>query len=133
MPLAALLAAIRTEADPAALQPEGLRSYGFGHLDGVELHVTSAVTLPDGRIVVAAAAEDAPNAVDDGPISGSAVGLLDDRNLLALVPLPPAIARWKLEGLALLEHSTNATRLLAVADQDDPHVPSPAFELTVRW
>jgi hypothetical protein len=133
VPLADLLAAVHAAVDPAELQPEGLRTYDLGHLDGVGLHVTAAVTLPDGHIVVAATAEDTPNAVNDGPINGSAVGLLDDRALLALEPLPSAIADWKVEGLALLEHALSTTRLLAVADQDDPLVQSPAIELTVRW
>ena len=44
-----------------------VRRYDLGAVDDVTLAVTDAVALADGRVLVSAASEDTPNAVDDGP------------------------------------------------------------------
>ena len=43
------------------------------HVAGVGLAVTDAVALPDGLVLVSAAAEDSPSTYDDGPVVGSAL------------------------------------------------------------
>ena len=52
--------------------------YDLGEVEGVGLAVTDAVALPDGRLLLSAAAEDTPNAVDDGPVVATALALVDD-------------------------------------------------------
>jgi hypothetical protein len=66
----------------------GAQAYDLGAVGGVALAVTDAVALPDGRVLVSAAAEDTPNAVDDGPVVGAAIALLDDTTVLAIAALP---------------------------------------------
>lgn len=110
------------------------RSYDLGHADGVGLEVTDAVALPDGRVLVSATAEDAPNAVDDGPVVASALALVDGGRRLSLLMLPEVAGQvHKVEGLALLEADATGARLLAVVDDDDDTVPSASLVLRVRW
>jgi hypothetical protein len=92
------------------------------------------VALTDGRVLVSAAAEDTPNAVDDGPVLGAVLALLDDRDVRAIADLRDAAGRVvKVEGLAVRETLADAVRLLAVVDADDPEVPSQQLALTLRW
>ncbi|MEV6305311.1 hypothetical protein AB0M02_38265 [Actinoplanes sp. NPDC051861] len=107
-----------------------VRVYDLGLVDDVALAVTDAVTLPDGRIVVSAAAEDTPNAVDDGPVVGAAVALLEDGRVVTVAELPDA---HKVEGLALATSTSGGTDLLAVVDADDPLAPSLRLDLHLRW
>ena len=100
---------------------------------GLALAVTDAVTLPDGRVLVSAAAEDSPNTYDDGPVLGSALALLDGDVAVATVALPEPDGRVaKVEGLAILEWGDHGGRLLATVDADDPEVPSAVLTLAVR-
>ena len=110
------------------------RRYDLGEVEGVGLTVTDAVALPDGRVLVSAAAEDTPNNVDDGPVVGTALVLLDDDGVLAVAPLPePDGEPLKVEGLALEEVLADGLRLRAVVDADDPEVPSDELVLRVTW
>ncbi len=54
-----------------------LQAFDLGTLEGVPLGFTDVALLRDGRSVFLAAAEDAPDAIADGPVSGSVVGLLE--------------------------------------------------------
>jgi hypothetical protein len=96
------------------------------------LAITDAVTLPDGRICVSATAEDAPDAVADGPVLGSALALIGASSSdVDVLSLPSAIADCKIEGLALMGDQAAGVRLLAVVDDDDPSIASPAFSLAL--
>ncbi|WP_328468137.1 hypothetical protein OHA21_50995 [Actinoplanes sp. NBC_00393] len=128
--LAALLAVVRGDGRADQMKPDDVRGYDLGVIDGVALAVTDAVALPDGRILVSAAAEDTPNAVDDGPVVGAAIALLDDARVLAVAELPAAD---KIEGLAVRDVTTGGVELLAVVDADDPLIPSRRLDLRVRW
>ncbi len=108
----------------------GVRRYDLGAVGGVALAVTDAVALPDGRVVVSAAAEDTPNAVDDGPVVGAALALLDGDRVTDVAPLPEA---YKVEGLAVRDVTGDGVRLLAVVDADDTDTASLRLDLTVRW
>ncbi|MEU8820789.1 DUF6910 family protein [Actinoplanes sp. NPDC048796] len=108
----------------------GVRRYDLGHVGGVPLAVTDAVALDDGRVLVSAAAEDTPNPVDDGPVVGAALALLDDHGVLDTVALPE---QTKVEGLAVRATTAGGLRLLAVVDADDPVVPSRELDLDVSW
>jgi hypothetical protein len=106
--------------------------YELGDVDGVGLAVTDAVALPDGRVLLSAAAEDTPNAVDDGPVVGTALALVVDDQLIAVTPLArPDGTVDKVEGLGLREVDGSGVRLLAVVDNDDPLVPSSELLVSV--
>ncbi|MEV6491204.1 hypothetical protein AB0M20_21710 [Actinoplanes sp. NPDC051633] len=110
------------------------RRYDLGAVGHVALAVTDAVALGDGRVLVSAAAEDTPNAVDDGPVVGAALALLDDRAVRAVAELPVLPGGVpKVEGLAVRETNADGMRLLAVVDADDPAAPSEALEISLRW
>jgi hypothetical protein len=117
---------------PAAVRVAGVRRYDLGTVDGVGLAVTDAVSLDDGRILVAAAAEDSPSTYDDGPVVGSAVALIDGDEVVDRVELPRLDGQVaKVEGLALVSQAAGRIELVAVVDADDPDVPSQLLELVV--
>ena len=85
------------------------------------LAITDAVALPDGLVLVSAAAEDSPSTYDDGPVVGSALALLDGDRVVDVVELPlldGAVA--KVEGLGLVAERDDVLDLVAVVDADDP-------------
>ncbi|SEP05902.1 hypothetical protein SAMN05660991_03047 [Trujillonella endophytica] len=132
LPLDALVAALLGEVAAAAVPIGGVQRYALGEVGGVGLAVTDAVALPDGRTLLSAAAEDTPNAVDDGPVVATALALLDGDRVLDVVPLPRAGGRvHKVEGLALRSVAAGEARLVAVVDGDDPAVPSTELDLRV--
>jgi hypothetical protein len=102
----------------------GVRRYALGAVDGVALGITDAVALPDGRVLVSAAAEDTDDPVDDGPVVASALVLLDGDRVVARAELPGAP---KVEGLALA-----GDVVVAVVDDDDPGTASLLVELRVE-
>jgi len=105
--------------------------YDLGTVGGVALAITDAVALPDGRLLVSAAAEDTPNAVDDGPVVGAAVALLDDERVLAVTAVPGG--PYKIEGLAVRAAGPGEAALIAVVDADDPLAASSRLDLRVTW
>ncbi len=112
----------------------GPRRYDLGTVGGVALAVTDAVALPGGRVLVAAAAEDTPNAVDDGPVVGAALALLDDERVLAVAAVPGGPAGpYKIEGLAVRGLAPAGVSLIAVVDADDPLAASRRLDLRVSW
>jgi hypothetical protein len=130
--LQALLEVVRGLGPASPVAVQDVRHYLLETPDGLALATTDAVTLPDGRILVSAAAEDSPNAYDDGPVLGSALALLDGDVTLDTVSLPEPDGRIaKVEGLAVLEWDDRGGRLLATVDADDPEVPSSVLTLDV--
>ena len=108
-------------------------TYDLGEVEGVGLAITDAVGLPDGSVLVSAAAEDSPNPRDDGPVVGSALALLEDGVVGALAHLPRVDGKVaKVEGLTLLHAGRGVASVLAVVDADDPDAPSVALELRLR-
>ncbi|GAB3258961.1 DUF6910 family protein [Nocardioides dilutus] len=131
--LRALLDAVRGLGQDSLIAVQDVRHYVLESPDGLALATTDAVTLPDGRILVSAAAEDSPNTYDDGPVLGSALALLDGDVTVTTVSLPEPDGRIaKVEGLAVLEWDERGGRLLATVDADDPEVPSSVLTLDVR-
>lgn len=130
--LAGVVAAVRGDREPDGIEVSSRREYDLGAVDGVSLAVTDAVTLPDGRIVVSASAEDTVDAVADGPVAGSAVAILDGADVVAVGRVEgPAVL--KLEGIAVVRVGTRGATLLGVVDQDDPATPSLALDLELTW
>jgi hypothetical protein len=130
--LRGLLAAL-TGSDGGAGVPLGdVRLYDLRGAEDLALAVTDAVALPDGRVLVSAAAEDSLNTYDDGPVLGSALAVLDGDVVVGTVLLPEPDGRVaKVEGLALLEWGDERGRVLATVDADDPEVPSAVLTLAV--
>jgi hypothetical protein len=132
LPLAPMVAAVLGSARAAAVPVGRPRGYALGEVDGVGLEVTDAIALPDGRVLLSAAAEDSPNAVDDGPVLATALALVDGEEVLAVAPIPEVDGHvHKIEGLALRGFGGGELRLLAVVDDDDPGTPSSEIELRV--
>lgn len=130
--LAALLGALAGDDRGASVEVRDVHRYVIESRDGLALAVTDAVALPDGRILVSAAAEDSPNAYDDGPVLGSGLALLDGQTTVDTVLLPEPDGRVaKVEGLAVLDWDAVGGRLLATVDADDPEVPSAVLTLAV--
>ena len=109
------------------------RVYDLGAVEGVGLAVTDAIALPDGRVLLSAAAEDTPNAVDDGPVVATALALVDGADVLAVEPIPEVDGHvHKIEGLALRGFRDEQAVLLAVVDDDDPRTPSAELDLRIE-
>jgi hypothetical protein len=130
--LAGVVAVARGIAAPGSLAVADRTSYDLGEVAGVGLAVTDAVSLPSGEVLVSAAAEDSPNARDDGPVVGSALVRLDGSDVRDSFALPLVDGRvCKVEGLMVLHGAGPDLRLLAVVDVDDPLEPSLALTLRV--
>ncbi len=109
-------------------------AYDLGSAGGVALAVTDAVALPGGRVLVSAAAERTANAVDDGPVVGSALAVLDGDRVAAVAALPPVGGSPpKVEGLAVQDATESGARVVAVVDADDPDAPSTRLTVRLRW
>jgi hypothetical protein len=124
-----LLRALETDQPLGPDVVRTVRRWELGHVGGVRLTFTDASPLPDGRIIFTAAAEDTRDAYADGPVAGSAVGVLaPDGSPLFLDSVD---AKVKLEGVsASLEHGR--VHLLLVADADDPAVAAPLLEAVLE-
>lgn len=124
-----LLRALETSRELGPEVVRTVRRWELGQVGGVRLTFTDASPLPDGRIVFTAAAEDTRDAYSDGPIAGSAVGVLaPDGSPLFMDAVD---AKVKLEGVsAHLERGR--IHLLLVADADDPAEPAPLLEAVLE-
>ena len=123
--LAAFLAWLRHPSTP----PPPLRNivqYDLGAIGSHPLTLTDAAAA-GGAILYAAAAEQSPDATRDGPVAGSAIGVMEgDSVRYAVVESANGEPyRGKIEGILPLAPG----RLLAVADPDDPQVPSTLLEI----
>ncbi|MCA0144194.1 hypothetical protein [Blastococcus sp. LR1] len=133
VPLEGLVAAVLGRGEAGEVTVERPLEYELGQVEGVGLAVTDAIALPDGRVLLSAAAEDTPNAVDDGPVVATAIALLDGERVLAVAPIPEVDGHvHKVEGLALRGVEGGTIRLLAVVDDDDTARPSAELDLRVE-
>lgn len=119
-------AALRSGREPVA-GPLTVHPLSLPALDGVPLSVTDLARHPDGRLHFLATAERTANAVDDGPVAGSAIGVLDAGFVpRVLARLAPDV---KAEGLAFRHRAEGIDHWLVVADADDPARRSPLYAL----
>jgi hypothetical protein len=126
-----LLALSRGEA----AEPPPLRDvvqWDLGAAGGTRLTFTDGTHAPRGRIAFLACAEASPDATRDGPVSGVAIGRLDDRARVCEIAFVTdergAPLLDKAEGLAL---DPGGRRAFAVVDKDDPRCPSELLELAL--
>jgi len=111
--------------------PTGVVAFQLGALDGVPLGFTDAAEW-HGALLYSAAAEDSPDAVRDGRVAGSVVGVIDDR-CVRWTPLTEADGapfRGKAEGLVAAPGEGD--RLYLVVDADDPYAPSSLRTVELR-
>lgn len=92
--------------------------FDLGGFDGVPLHFTDATSLGE-RLVYLAVAEDTPNAIDDGPIVGAALGFIEDRRAIwsPLFEASGVVSTRKVEGIAI---DSERGTVYGVTDPDDP-------------
>ncbi|MCK6531142.1 hypothetical protein L6R50_27460 [Myxococcota bacterium] len=112
--LQALLSGERRPFPAASLSGHGL---DLGTLGGVRLTLTDLALADDGTVWYAAAAEASPDAVADGPVSGSALGRLGPHGDLAPCVLTDdtgAVLPLKVEGLT----AAGPASFFAVTDAD---------------
>jgi hypothetical protein len=115
--------------DPGPETVRTVKRWELGRAGGVRLTFTDASPLPDGRIIFTAAAEDTRDSYADGPVAGSAVGVLaPDGSPLFLDGVD---AKVKLEGVSARVEG-GRVHLLLVADADDPAVPAPLLEAVLE-
>lgn len=115
------------EVAAAAIGAESVALLAFtlcdlGTAAGVPLTFTDA-TLCGESMVYLAVAEDTPNAVDDGPIAGAAIGIIyHGRARFALLEDPDGTpTKRKVEGV-VIDRETGST--FVVTDPDDPERPA---------
>ena len=124
-----LLAALAADVPPPPTAVRSVRRWKLGRLGGVPLTFSDAAPLPDGRLVFTASAEDTTNAIADGAVKGSAVGLLSAEG--EPLWLRAVDARVKLEGVTPRAEADGRLRLWLVSDADDPRVIASLFELVL--
>lgn len=115
----AILEVPREVLDGSAAGVTAVRCARLGTLDGVPLAFTDAALLLGGRVAFLAAAEDAPNAIADGPVTGSVLGVLDATRTHAvwtrILDMQGKPYRQKAEGL-VVEADARAGWILTDAD-----------------
>ncbi len=124
LPWRAVLECLASGGSRRLPPPTTIARYALGSLDGIPLGFTDAAAIPSG-FLYSAAAEASPDAVRDGPVAGSALGIIDIDGDVRWTPLTEADERefdGKVEGIAWDLHSRDV--VLAVIDHDDPRVPS---------
>jgi hypothetical protein len=136
-------ALLRFLADPdEAPVPEmaQVTQYDLGKLDGWRLTFTDACVAGD-RVLYTATAEDSPDATQDGPVAGSALGIIEPSGATRYAVLRDdggEILRAKVEGVAISRRDDHTVHL--VVDVDAPDAPSellivecsPAFGIAPR-
>ncbi|MBW3655120.1 MAG: hypothetical protein KY444_03380 [Gemmatimonadetes bacterium] len=115
------------DADAPPPAPERIARYELGEIDGWRLTFTDGTVVGDA-LLFAATAEASPNTYDDGPVAGSAVGIIDGSGARWAVIGAAAGGRFdgKVEGIA---PGSRPGTVLVVIDRDDPHLPSELCEV----
>ena len=128
---AALRAHLGDPAAHPAPAPEKVVQYALGEIDGWRLTFTDAAPFGD-TLVYTATAEASPNAVDDGPVAGSALGIIGadgEARWTVLVDAGGAGFDAKVEGVA---RGPRPGTVYVVVDRDDPHRPSDLCEVELE-
>lgn len=93
--------------------------YELGEIEGVPLAFTDAVEW-QGQVFYTATAEDTPNAYEDGPVVGSAIGWIDAKGqpyYTVLQDEQGAPLPLKVEGIAPQEHAEKTFFLVTDSDR----------------
>lgn len=103
----------------------GSSSYDLGRVGGVAMGFTDAIGVGP-RAFYLAAAEASPNAIDDGPVLGSQIGVIDREGVRGTV-LSHDGAALKAEGIAF--DPANPRRAWISIDPDDVDRPAHLLEI----
>jgi hypothetical protein len=110
-----------------------VRRVELGRLDDVTLGFTDAALLPDGRVMFLAAAEDSPDAITDGRVTGSVLGVLDaaltEARWTRICQQDGEPYRHKAEGLVV---DADAAAGWILTDADDPGSGAELGRLALR-
>jgi hypothetical protein len=119
----ALLAHLRAPSIAPPPVPRAIVQYRLGAIGGLRLTFTDAAAHGSG-LLYSAAAEDSPDALRDGPVAGSALGVICAAGARWAPLRTPggALFAGKVEGL--LPDPGDPARVLVVVDRDDPLAPS---------
>lgn len=118
--LAALIELMGSPESAPVPALERVRHYDLGDIDGVRLTFTDGHAIEGGRVLFLASAEASPNAIDDGEVRGTAVGVLEPDGSARLTLLRDEHdkpCRDKAEGIAL--SARDRTIAFVVFDPDD--------------
>ncbi|WP_143140288.1 DUF6910 family protein [Nannocystis exedens] len=125
---AGVAAAVTARAAWTAALIRDLAFVDLGDVAGVPYTVTDAAALPDGGLLLTAAAEDSRDTYADGACLGSALVRLDPPHQVTWrLALP---GRHKFEGV-WAEPDGDLVRVHLVADADDPSVRAPLHVTTL--
>ncbi|HEX6040713.1 DUF6929 family protein [Longimicrobium sp.] len=127
---AALLSYLDGPGGQSAPAPQSIIQYDLGTLDGWRLTFTDAAVAGDA-LVYTASAEASPNAVDDGPVAGSALGIIGADGEARWTELRGADGGrfdGKVEGIA---RGPRPGTVFVIVDRDDPHRPSDLCEVAL--
>jgi len=107
-------------------------AYELGELDGVGLTFTDLCAGPGGKTLYLAGAEDSPDAVRDGPVTGAAIGVLTERGgrWTPLRDREGAVLTDKAEGLVL--DPSRQGRALVVVDPDRAEAEAELLEVALE-
>jgi hypothetical protein len=113
---------------PGALEA---RRFDLGAIGEVPLTFTDAAPLGGDRLLYLAVAEDTPDAIADGPVVGSAIGVIepDGARYTRLVLANGAPFTGKAEGIALDEGGRSGFLL---TDPDSPSEPAELFRVSLE-
>lgn len=112
--------------------PHAITQYDLGAIDHVPLTFTDVTVAPSGALIFLAAAEDSPDAYNDGPVTGVAIGIIEGPSV-RLVPILEANGepmRAKAEGIALRADDPSLADI--VTDRDDPDAPCELHTVELR-
>lgn len=115
---------------PTDLAPRvlGVERFDLGAIDGIRYGFTDATPLDDGRVLFLAAAEASPNAIDDGTVLGTLLGIIEGGEVRS-TPLAFEGKPIKAEGITL--DPKNPARAYVVDDPDDPDRATRLYELAL--
>ena len=119
LPWAELLQYLEVPDEHPAPRPLNVNQYALGDLEAVPLGFTDAACWED-RVLFTAAAENSPDAVQDGPVTGSVIGVISPSGGVGWTPIVDesgSLLREKAEGLALAR--PDASEVWVIADADD--------------
>lgn len=125
---------LASPADEPVPPLQRVTQYDLGSIEGVPLTFTDATRVADNAIFYLASAEDSPDAVQDGEVRGTAIGVLSDSarwTFLEDERGDPLLA--KAEGIVM--HPNDPGRGYVCLDPDDPDRPTELceIELSGNW
>lgn len=122
------LAAMRSwlAAESALPAIRAVDGYDLGQIDGVRLGFTDA-TADGDHVFYLATAEKTPNAIDDGEIVGSQIGVIREGTVRAATLVSPDGIPVKAEGITL--DRKRPQHAWVALDCDDPDQPALLFDI----